>query len=254
MTIRPNALVIALLAAAGSAHAGNYVSGIIPATANIYGAGHTEAPGPGGGGAGVLPTGFDLKSMRGEEPAGNFIQFAVVSGEVSGQGKDPANFGEADGSPNGSTDVDNYGGLSGIGQDKRTMFLVGVFLGPDEPTGKGPIGLDFSKADQFDMIAPEIGQTFWVGDGFYTDENEGDGGRPGPRTIYQQSFVIPEGATRFFLGFAQAGPDGNGLLPGGFDDNFGELYAEFHIVDVPAPGAAMGLGGLALARVSRRRR
>jgi hypothetical protein len=76
------------------------------------------------------------------------------------------------------------------------MFLVGVFLGATEPADPAPSILDFTSNADFTSLSPLIGQTFFIGDGA---SNTGFGGN-GPR----QEFVVPNGATRLYLGFADA--------------------------------------------------
>lgn len=244
MPTRPGLFVLALACAGTCASAGDYVTKLIPGRANIYGAGHATAPAPGGGGGGVLPTQFDISAV-----AGDWVEFSVISGDVSGEAGDPPSFNDPDGEKGSSTDVDSFGGISGIMQDKRSMFLVGVFLGADEPIDPAPAALDFSDNDNFEDISPELQQTFWVGDGYGAPKEEGgDGGRP--RYIFQMKFYVPAGATRLFLGFAQSDPSVGGL-PGFYDDNSGELEATLHVA--PAPGFA-GLLGAGLGAVGRRRR
>ncbi len=68
--------------------------------------------------------------------------------------------------------------------------LVGVFLGDDIPSGDAPA--DFSYAAEgfaFQIAAPALHQIFFIGDGL---TGNGDGTR--------QQFVVPDGATRLFLG------------------------------------------------------
>lgn len=66
------------------------------------------------------------------------------------------------------------------------MFLVGVFVSDDEPADPAPERLDFTGEETFEELAPEIGQTFLIGDG------------------QGRRFLVPAGATRLFLGFADA--------------------------------------------------
>jgi hypothetical protein len=103
----------------------------------------------------------------------------------------------------GGTDVESFEGISGIVNDHNGMFLVGVFLSDAEPADPAPERLDFTDKEQFDLLEPELGQVFYVGDGA------------------NRRFRIPTGATRLFLGFADAagymGP------PGWYGNNVGEL-------------------------------
>lgn len=111
----------------------------------------------------------------------------------------------ADGNRSGlETDIASAGGVSGIVNRNNTMFLVGVFLADKVPQeGEHPERLGFTDNEDFAELAPLVGQTFFVGDG------EG------------KSFVIPPGATRLFLGFADA-QDFRGD-PGYYGNNSGQL-------------------------------
>ena len=99
------------------------------------------------------------------------------------------------GDGSGPTDVKSLGGISGIVNRTNGMFLVGVFLTDLAPPDPAPPRLDFSSTstggpppvgERFTELAPEIGQTFLIGNG------------KGHR------YVVPDGATRLFLGFADA--------------------------------------------------
>jgi hypothetical protein len=78
--------------------------------------------------------------------------------------------------------------------------LVGVFLGPARPeVGQEPPSLDFwSDPDsrEFDRIEPLIAQPFFIGDGRNSDGTE-------------QVFVVPDGATRLYLGVMDSYEWGN---------------------------------------------
>lgn len=168
----------------------------VRASANIFGAGLDVPPGPGGGGAGTLPAVHAL-------PAGaTVVLFDGITGcvnPVSGQ----APWNGPGGALTGPTNVESFGGVSGVVHDTNTMFLVGVFATDQPPAGPAPERLDFSDGESFDELAPGVGQTFFIGDGV---------GR---------RYRIPDGATRLFLGFADAfafvGP------PGWYGNNSGDL-------------------------------
>lgn len=83
------------------------------------------------------------------------------------------------------------------------MFLVGVFLSDEALSGEAPERLDFTDQEDFEELSPEIGQTFFIGDG---------AGR---------RFMVPSGATRLFLGFV----DGFFYTgePGWYANNLGQL-------------------------------
>jgi hypothetical protein len=181
----------------------------IDARANIFGAGHASPPAPGSGGAGVLPPMWPL-------PAGaaRTLVFESVTGTVTGivtvlapngPGGDHNAPTQVTMSGGRGTDVESFGGISGIVDHGNTTFLVGVFLGDAEPTGAAPERLDFTDREQFDILEPRLAQTFFIGEG-------------GAR-----KFRVPVGATRLFLGFADAffwqGP------PGYYGNNSGFLEA-----------------------------
>jgi hypothetical protein len=82
-----------------------------------------------------------------------------------------------------------------------------VFLTDEEPADPAPARIDFTDNEDFDRLQPEIAQTFFIGDGV---------GR---------SYLVPDDATRLFLGFADA-YSGAGYCngkPGYYDNNAGEL-------------------------------
>ncbi|MEE9412194.1 MAG: hypothetical protein V3V22_03985 [Methylococcales bacterium] len=105
------------------------------------------------------------------------------------------------------SNIDSFGGISGYLGPKGA--LVGVFLGNEIPDGEAPEPIDFSSSNQaidFDMLNPELGQVFFIGDGVNS-------------TTAAQEFIVPAGATRLFLGV----PDALGFngAPGSYDDNDG---------------------------------
>lgn len=159
------------------------------------------------GGSGQLPVLIEL-------PAGaDTLRFSDVEGMVEYGGA----FGRvsADGGGRDSTDINSYEGISGIvHRDGSFFFLTGVFLNGQRPA-VAPERRDASAANQQALFSDlEIGQTFFIGDG---------------RTAsgQQQRFVIPAGATRLFLGFAdtnrEQGP------PGAYGDNSGALTVDYRI-------------------------
>ncbi|MGH3115324.1 MAG: PEP-CTERM sorting domain-containing protein, partial [Gaiellaceae bacterium] len=103
----------------------------------------------------------------------------------------------------GTTDVSSYEGISGIVHRQNGMFLVGVFLTDAPPAKSAPPRLDFTKREQFDLLAPRTGQTFLVGDG------------------KGHKYKVPQEATRLFLGFADAYLYQG--VPGWYDNNDGYL-------------------------------
>jgi len=113
--------------------------------------------------------------------------------------------------------------------------LIGVFLDANQPS-VAPPGLDFSTAlsRDFATLSPLLSQPFYIGDGL---RNDG---------VTVQSFLVPAGATRLFLGTMD-----------GFDwlNNVGSLRVTVELQAVPEPGT-LALVGLAFAALgfSRRRK
>jgi hypothetical protein len=225
---RLTAMVLALSFASvniGDAKAGMIIVG---ASSNIYGAGLSTAPGPGGNGGGSVPP---LVGVAG----GSFLSFQV-SGTVSYNGG--GNYYGADGGPI-PTHMDSYGSISGITDNSANFFLVGVFLNDQAPSGPAPAILDFSNNEAFQSLSPSLNQMFFIGDGL-TGTGSGS----------EQSFYVPTGATRLFLGFAD-GFDFTGL-PGTYDDDIGSLTVDYSLTSVPEPSSAVLLAiafsALAFAR------
>lgn len=99
--------------------------------------------------------------------------------------------------PDGDTpfSMTNYGDGISSPTDVRANALLGVFLGDDSPTGAAtPDPLSFATGLAFSWVAPEVGQIFFIGDGVTSDSNAGlfNGAT--------QVFIVPDGATRLFLG------------------------------------------------------
>ncbi len=172
---------------------------IVDARANIYASGRSQPVDPGGLGAGAMPPVWQL-------PEGDVrtVSLTDVAGCVTPiTGTSPFNGPAGDGY--GPTLIEPYLGISGITHQNNGMFLVGVFLTDAEPTDPPSPTLDFTGADDFDVLEPELGQVFYIGDG------EG------------RRVIAPRAATRLFLGFADA-PAYRGA-PGAYDNNAGWLQA-----------------------------
>ncbi len=206
----------------------------VPATANIYGAGFGTAPQPGGSGGGVLPTLVTL-------PAGaTVVTFSNVTGTVSFNG---SNFNGADGgtSLGANTQVSAFNSLSGINYAGRTVFLVGVFLDASTPSGMEPAALSYSDTTAGSPShSPLLRQVFFVGDGL-------------DASSALQSFAVPSGATRLYLGFADAWNESSVTgQPGWYFDNTGSLSLTVTAVPEPAGVALLGVGLLGLLAWRRR--
>jgi hypothetical protein len=256
----------------------------VDSKSNIYASGLASTTGIGPNGPGLLPPFVTLPSG-----VGRVLQFSSVSGTVSyndvdaptqylGQynGPDggavlfadanfPSNFlttssppgliSPLEGSPTTFyVDMDPFGGISGMTlfestpADRRVMFLAGVFLTDAPPAAPAPASLDFSSTAigrSFTTLSPLLQQTFYIGDGL-TGEGSGS----------TQSFLVPDGATRLFLGIV----DGSYFVggPDYYDNNAGTFSATFEVNTVPeidphSSVSAVSLLVAALALVERRR-
>lgn len=234
-------VVVALIAPA--AIAGDPQAFTVPGNANIFGAGHGVAPGPDGGGGGALPT---LIPVPGGLDPGAWVEFPVITGVVSccnsldfaGNGPDGGPF------ASGNTDIVSWAGVSGIVHSSRTMFLVGVFINDSEPDGDAPFRLVYDNTnDGLPDYSPELNQSFFIGDGHTSAVAEAGA------DLTTQRFYVPAGATRLFLGFADAFEFGNPSNPPGFyDDNVGELNGRAVFLPAPGIGLFIGAGGMVLVR------
>jgi hypothetical protein len=173
---------------------------MVSGQANIFGAGTDFAPAPGGEDGGVVPPSVQL-------PEGStVVTFPTITGSVSPMQALVGRNGPG-GDKEGATDITSYGGISGVIDRRNGMFLVGVFLTDDPPSKSAPPRLDFTKSERFRTLTPEVGQTFFVGDGS------------------DRTFQVPRGATRLFLGFADGYSDGHFYQghPGYYGNNGGYL-------------------------------
>ena len=110
----------------------------------------------------------------------------------------------------GGCNIREWDGASGIKHNYR-MFLAGMFLDDSYPSDSAaPVALDFTGAADFAELRPGLKQLFFIGDGL-TGEGSGE----------VQRFVPPAGATRLYIGFADAASfSGN---PGWYNDNTGSF-------------------------------
>jgi hypothetical protein len=207
-------LVFAIVCISSSAQrarsADAYQKGVANFTVVVDAAGNVFAAGVGGlkaNGGGKKPTVLQLNNMR-----NGVVWFPSVLGKVSCCGNSPGTFNGPEGGTNagGVTDIQSSGGISGIIDQKRTMFLVGVFVGYPGPSAPGPARLDVTYDSGKQDIYPMLDQTFYIGTGKLLSNG----------STYQK-FHVPQGANRLVLGFA----DSSGFhgAPGAFDDNFGHL-------------------------------
>ncbi len=205
----------------------------VQAIDNIFNAGQTTAQG-----GGAFPSAIPIP-----EGSNRVLTFSGVNGNTISCCGTSGPHG-ADGGPNLQTYiVPNVAtGLSGIRHTSRNMFLVGVFLTDLPPTGPPPDTLRFSATGALDMgypttavtvaeLQPLVGQVFYIGDG-----------KTGEQTGAIQRFIVPDGATRFYLGFADAlnlGDPTKGTpspaLPASYEDNTGSVTANMQIEYTPPP-------------------
>lgn len=171
----------------------------IDAKANLFGAGLDEPPQPGGGGGGVLPPMVDLPL------AGSMVIAFPCTGGLTDFASGPPLIGPEGFAGALATDVESHGGISGMLLNGRVMFLAGVFISDAVPVSPAPERLDFTDKTDFKRLSPELGQTFFIGDGAGA------------------TFIAPAGATRLYLGFVDA------LFftgePGWYGNNRGALEA-----------------------------
>lgn len=196
----------------------------IDARSNIYGAGHTAPPAPGGGGPGLLPVEIPFVAVPGQS-----LTFASVVGSISYNGG--GSWHGPDGYDPWLQDVifPSWDGISGI-TTYSYEFLAGVFLDDAEPSDPAPANLNFGYdglTRNFAVVSPDIGQLFFIGDGF-TDAG------------LNQTFFVPATATRLFLGFIDtASPT---YLPGSYQDNLGSLTATLEIGPSPVATEPLSWG------------
>ncbi|MDE2258305.1 MAG: hypothetical protein KGK05_11125 [Xanthomonadaceae bacterium] len=198
--------------------------------ANIFAAGSTVVP----RGTTVCPTPNGILPVQVNIPAGA-IYFTVggTSGAVNCTGSNTSP--SADGSclAGTATNITTDTNISGIIDNAANMFLTGVMLDANAPAPP-PANLDFSTNTNFTSLSPLLQQSFFIGDGL-----------TGTGSGTTQQFQIPAGATRLFLGYADAASY-NGLEGCYSDNGGGSLSATvtfaFPAVAVPTPAAsALGL-------------
>ncbi len=115
-----------------------------------------------------------------------------------------------DGTPETESYIDALGGISGYSGPHGS--LVGVFLdaaNPKDRTPPDPLENDTS----FSTLSPVLGQVFFIGDGL-----------TGTGTGAPQTFFAPSGATRLFVGIADAANFAG--QPGWYDDNYGSFWVQ----------------------------
>lgn len=179
----------------------------VPASSNIYLAGADDELEAQLSDPGTRPVPIDV------EGAGK-VSFPSVDGDVSACSECEPESPDGGSLSFGSTGVTAFNGIAGVTFADRTLFVVGVFVGDDQPTQPADAVVDLSDADDEATQEPELGEPFFIGDG-----ETGDG--------EAQEVVVPDDATTLYLGFADA--YGFYGTPGAYGDNEGTVDLEVTI-------------------------
>jgi hypothetical protein len=208
----------------------------VSALSDIYAAGHSSVPST------LFPGNFAPSDVF-AAAANQVLTFSSVTGQVG------CNFSVTNGPdgtcfPGVNTTVTSYGGLSGISANSKNMFLVGVFLDNTEPGGAGPavLSYDFGTPGGLNTsdatFSPELNQVFFIGDGL-----------TGTSIGQFQNFLVPDTASRLYLGFA----DSFDSVPSYYADDVGSLSATFSITGTaatPEPASLLFVSGGLLVGLS----
>jgi len=266
-------IVASVLCGCMPAARGDIFSLTVDTKSNIYASGLASTAGLGPHGPGILPPFVTLSPG-----VGRVLRFTHVSGTVSYNDVDaPAQYlGEYNGPDGGADlfadanfpsnflttsstpglispsegspttfylDMDPFGGISGMKlfestpADRRVMFLAGVFLTDRSPAAQAPPSLDFSSTAigrSFTTLSPLLQQTFYIGDGL-TGQGSGS----------TQSFLVPDDATRLFLGILDGAYFVGG--PDYYDNNVGSFAVQGTVaVPEPATWVALVTGAVAV--------
>ncbi len=240
--MKPSLLVFALAAAcltsmpalAGTVSGSTTVAG----TANIFAAGQS-APGLIGS-DGTVPPFIALAA------GATSIRFSSVTGVVglgNGNTNGPDGLAYASAFYIGAPSIP----VSDLYSNRNKASLWGVFLDDTTPSGAHPARLDFSNSGlgiAFSSVSPLLKQTFFIGDG-----------RTGTGSGSQQTFFVPTGATRLFLGVLD-GMTINAAPGNAYYNNTGAFTVGYDLaVPVPEPETyALMLAGLGLVGFAARRR
>ena len=228
----------------GLASAGSFTNIVVPGTANVQTAGGNADPATccnsnGASTAAVLAITFAAGPNQ-------VLTLSSVTGTVgcSGvltNGADGTCFNFA---PTSITTLNSISGIATV--FVANMFLVGVFVDDNVPSGPQPGYLSYQAPDAFQLpdytAVMALNRLFFIGDGL-----------TGTGSGQTQRFGVPNGATRLFLGFV----DGFNFQGAAdyYGDNVGALTVSGDISStVPEPGtlALLPLGAAALWLLKKR--
>ncbi|HXM19000.1 MAG TPA: hypothetical protein VN934_09330 [Candidatus Tumulicola sp.] len=198
------ALAFALLSWAVAQAAGAPTTLTVKATADIYSAGLATADKERGG---TLPPSVPV--MPGAK-----VTILSTSGKIGCCGTLSTMWGPQGGNQFNGTTVTPARGISGIRHASKEMFVVGLFASGTASSGAGPRTLDVTLAASNASVSPALYQVFYIGAG---------------KTATGDKLVIkaPAGATRLYLGFADASAF-NGT-PGAYVDNPGKVTIKLKV-------------------------
>ena len=172
----------------------------VPATADIFAAGLASLP--------TLPNGVGTPPPSLPVTPGTVVTFSASGqatahiGVLSYNGPNGAAI-----LGSGSTDINSYGGISGVVDSAAQFFLVGVFTNNLQPEAPAPAPIDFTGPN-FTSLSPGLDQVFFIGTGV----TSGD---------VAHSFTVPAGANKLYLGLPDA--DGFNGSPGYYSDDVGQF-------------------------------
>lgn len=196
----------------------------VNAADNIYGAGQASAPGGGNVPTAIQKIGRKTACVTVKKITGS-LSCSTKKGCIElnqGSGDTPN---DADGFGAAPPTSSNTGTslISGMAAPKAG-YLVGVFTKKDGPSGAAPPPLDFTQGDGtgFVSLSPQLDQTFFIGDGL-TGDYAGT----------QQSFLVPKGARKLWLGISDA--CGYNGAPSCYNDNIGAFTVSLKVSKTSCP-------------------